>query len=68
MIKKIIIFANANVMVFNEKGQQMSKYQGRIDKVFKKILQNITKEAEVEFMDWRTGNVIPAPGFFMSWK
>lgn len=36
-IKEVYQFANGMVMVFDEKGQQMSEFQGRVEEVRDKI-------------------------------
>jgi len=38
VIDEVIKFGNGNVMVFDEKGEQMPQYQGRYDAVKAKIL------------------------------
>jgi len=53
MIKNAIKFSNGIVMVFNEKGEQMPKYQGRYEEVKAKILAHAPKSAEFFHGVWK---------------
>ena len=45
MIKTAIRFGDNKVMVFNEKGEQLSRYQGEYEKVKDKILKATPDDA-----------------------
>ena len=60
MIKNVIKFSNGIVMCFNEKGEQMPKYQGRYEQVKVKILAHAPKSAEFFHGVWTLSpNAIP---------
>jgi len=52
MIKNVIKFSNCIVMCFNEKGEQMPKYQGRYEQVKAKILAHAPESAEFFHGAW----------------
>lgn len=60
MIKNVIKFSNGIVVVFDEKGEQMPKYQGRYEQVKAKILAHAPKSAEFFHGAWELSpNAIP---------
>ncbi|MBA7624743.1 hypothetical protein ES703_32155 [subsurface metagenome] len=52
MIDEVIKFGNGNVMVFDEKGEQMPQYQGRYDAVKAKILAHAPGSAKFFHSVW----------------
>jgi len=56
MIRTVILWRNATVSVFNEKGNQLPRYQGLHDKVKHKIIKDSDNETEFFFGYWPGGN------------
>lgn len=59
MIRKVILWQNGMVMVFDENGQQMSDYQGPKEEVWEKILRDAPQDASFEGGTWATGEMKP---------
>jgi len=60
MINNVIKFSNGIVLCFNEKGEQMPKYQGRYKDVRAKILAHAPKSAEFFHGAWKiSSNAVP---------
>lgn len=55
MIKTAIWWANGMVIVFDEKGNQLPEYQGKIGDVRDKILADAPADAVLCVGDWQTG-------------
>ncbi len=62
MIKNVYIFQNGMVMVFDDKGQQMSDYQGCWIKMREKIIAD-GSAASFYGGDWREGKRWPVDPF-----
>lgn len=63
-IFNVILWSNGNVIVFDEKGEQVPELQGRADRVYGKILMKIATQEGIdrknigfEFGVWRRGTV-----------
>ena len=60
MINCVVRFSNNIVLVFNEKGEQMPKYQGKYEKVRAKILAHAPESAQFFRGVWKlSNNAIP---------
>ena len=68
MITAVYICTNGNVMVFDEYEKQIPEYQGRIDRVFDKIMKDIPDSAIVKFLNYGTGEYLDAPILFSCWQ
>jgi hypothetical protein len=55
MIASVIRWQNGMVMVFDTLGKQMTDYQGCVDEVREKILQDAPPQARFESGNWQTG-------------
>lgn len=59
VINQVIKFGNDLVMVFDESGEQMPKFQGRYEEVRAKILVHAPLSAEFFHSDWPVfGNAV----------
>jgi hypothetical protein len=63
-ISKVYLFSTM-VMTFDERGEQMSHYQGRADKVADRISADAGPDVEFHCADWRGLN---APEAGMCWR
>ena len=60
MISDVIKFQNGIVMVFDETGEQIPKYQGRYEQVKAEILAHAPKTAKFFHGVWNvSGNAVP---------
>ena len=57
MMKTVIRLKNDMVMVFDDRGEQMTAYQGQYDSVKAKIVQDAPVEAV--FLHWLGSDAIP---------
>ncbi len=57
MIKTVIRLKDDAVMVFDDRGEQMTAYQGRYDDVKEQIFKDAPSEAV--FLHWLGSNAIP---------
>jgi len=57
MMKTVIKLKNDMVMVFDDRGEQMTAYQGQYDSVKAKIVQDAPVEAV--FLHWLGSDAIP---------
>lgn len=54
-IASVILWGNGMVMVFDQRGEQMPDYQGRLPNVRDAILRDATPETVFEHGVWRQG-------------
>lgn len=54
-ISKTYLFANGMVMTFDERGEQMSEYQGCADEVADRICRDAGSDVEFHHAHWREG-------------
>lgn len=60
MIKDVLRFQNGEVMVFDERGEQLPEYQGRYDEVKEKILADAPASAQFFRGGWNlASDVVP---------
>lgn len=52
MINEVIRFQNDNVLVFDERGEQIPEFQGKYEDVRVKILARAPRSAEFFHGDW----------------
>ena len=57
MIKKVVLWSNGMVMVFDEAGEQMSEYQGPFRTKRKQILEDAPEGTEFNIGTWQEGTV-----------
>jgi hypothetical protein len=62
-MQHVILWQNGMVMVFNDAGEQMVKYQGPLEEVETRI--NAVFRGQWEYGDWRAGILghVPLPRF-----
>ena len=58
MIREIYLWANGVLMVFNEKGEQILKFQGRFMEKREKLRKEDLSKAKFFFGSW-TGGIVP---------
>lgn len=57
MMKTVIRLKDDAVMVFDDRGEQMTAYQGQYDQVREKVLEDAPSEAV--FLHWLGSDAIP---------
>ncbi len=57
MIKTVIRMRNDLVMVFDNRGEQMTVYQGQYDRVRERIIEDVPPDAV--FLHWFGSDAIP---------
>lgn len=70
MIKDIIQFSNGFIMVFNERGEQIPKYQGNRKTAIEKLKKADLSHANYKIGDWNNGivNCKKEQFFSMGWE
>lgn len=58
MVSKLVVWSNGMVMCFDEHGQQMPGFQGPINEVLERALDQVKRDGgECEIGDWKSGTV-----------
>lgn len=53
MINKVLLFHNQMLMVFDEGGEQISKYQGKLKERYKLILKDAPSDTKFYLAIWQ---------------